>query len=299
MTPKDPTFKSYELNSLLVREPRSMLFVPGDDVPKLTKIPSLVADIIVADLEDAIAPHNKVMARQTLKDVLSRFDQMTISRIAVRVNPMESNYFEDELLLCGELGVRGLVIPKLENVEVVKVARQTMSRMGRTDTIIFGGIESLAGVRDCFTLLSGGLSGVYFGAEDFIEEMGGQRTHDGLEVLYARSQVVLAAKLAGIAAIDQAVTAVHDLDRFQVDAVQGRALGYTGKICLHPAQALACNDAFSPSPAEVERAQRIIASSETGGVQLLDGNMVDAVHVRAATRLLAKHTQIAEIKGGK
>jgi citrate lyase subunit beta/citryl-CoA lyase len=235
--------------------------------------------------------HNKTEATHSVKDALANFSQATLSRIAIRINSLESAYWEEDLLLCVELNIRGLVVPKLTDPEAVAVVRHSVSMTGRADALIFAGIESLAGVRDCFSLLSTGLNGVYFGAEDFIEDIGGHRTDDGLEVLYARSQVVLAAKLAGITAIDQAVTAVHDLDRFHADAALGRSLGYTGKICLHPGQALASNEVFAPSPTEVERAERIVASSETG-VQLLDGKMVDAVHLRAATRLLARHRQI-------
>jgi citrate lyase subunit beta/citryl-CoA lyase len=280
----------------LFDEPRSMLFVPGDDLAKLSKIPSLTADIIVVDLEDAIAAHHKAVARTTVNECLSQFDQSTLSRIAIRVNPTDTTGFEEDLLLCGELGVRGIIIPKLADAEIVTIARHSMSLMGRANTTVFAGIESLAGVRNCFTLLASGVNGVYFGAEDFVEEIGGLRTESGLEVLYVRSQVVLAAKLAGIAAIDQAVTAVHDIDQFRADAATGRALGYTGKICLHPAQATASNEVFSPSPGELERAQRIAAPGGAG-VQLVDGNMVDAVHRRAAKRLLARHQQILRDDG--
>lgn len=291
MTPPGSTRRSDAVAAALVREPRSMLFVPGGDPSKLAKIPALIADIVVVDLEDGVAINNKTEARHSVHDTLAHFDQATLSRVAVRINSMESTYWEDDLLLCGELNIGGLVVPKLANPEAVTVARHSMSMKGQSDTLYFAGIESLAGVRDCFSLLSTGLSGVYFGAEDFVEDIGGQRTDSGLEVLYARSQVVLAAKLAGIAAIDQAVIAVHDLDRFRVDAAIGKSLGYTGKICLHPKQALASNEVFVPSPAEIARAERIVATSETG-VQLLDGMMVDAVHLRAATRLLARHSQI-------
>lgn len=279
--------------AFLVSEPRSMLFVPGDDRDKLAKIPSLIADIIVVDLEDAVAPHRKVVARATVNESLANLDRSVLSHVAIRVNPEDANTFEEDLRLCGELGVRGVILPKLEDAEVVAAARRFMAMIGRRDTIFFAGIESLEGVRSCFSLVTTGVSGAYFGAEDFVAELGGQRTDEGLEVLYARSQVVLAAKLAGVAAIDQAVIAVHDLARFRADASLGRALGYTGKICLHPAQAHVSNEVFSPNPDEVARAQRIIATSETG-VQLVDGEMVDGVHQRAASRLLARNRQLTQ-----
>ncbi len=117
--------------------------------------------------------------------------------------------------------------------------------------------------------------------------MGGRRTAAGTEVLYARSQVALAARLAGVAALDQVVTAVRDDTAFRADAAQARALGYRGKLCIHPQQVPLAHEAFSPSETEVAHARRVIEAS-ADGVGLLDGEMVDDVHVRMARATLAR-----------
>jgi citrate lyase subunit beta/citryl-CoA lyase len=106
-------------------------------------------------------------------------------------------------------------------------------------------------------------------------------------VNYARSQVVLAARLAGVAALDQVVVAVHDEVAFRIEAQQARALGYRGKICLHPVQVGIAHEVFTSSDAEVAHAREVLAAAESG-VGLVDGQMVDAVHVSMARAVLAR-----------
>ena len=122
--------------------------------------------------------------------------------------------------------------------------------------------------------------GVYFGAEDFAVDMGARRTQAGGEVLYARSRVVLAAKAAGVPAIDQAVVHLRDDEQFRRDATSGRDLGYDGKICLLPRQVELANALFGPSEAEIDHARRLIAAYEAAkaagrGAIDFEGRMVD------------------------
>src|SRR5581483_9110114 len=116
---------------------------------------------------------------------------------------------------------------------------------------------------------------------------GGRRSADGQEVLFARSQVLLAAALAGVAAVDQAVVAVRDLVAFRTDASAGRDLGYAGKVCLHPDQVVVAREVFTPSAAEVAHARAVLAAG-AAGVAVVDGAMVDGVHVRMAQQVLAR-----------
>ena len=132
----------------------------------------------------------------------------------------------------------------------------------------------------------------YFGAEDFVADIGGVRTESNLEVLYARSRVVLAARITGVLPIDQVVPAFGDDARFLDDAAQGRALGYQGKLCIHPAQVPLANRAFSPSAEEVDRAQRLLAAYDAAVARgeaaiAFEGQMVDeplARHARAVVQ---------------
>jgi citrate lyase subunit beta/citryl-CoA lyase len=142
-------------------------------------------------------------------------------------------------------------------------------------------------VADARPLLAERPDAAYFGAEDYIADLGGRRSTAGTEVLYARSGVCLAAHLSGVAALDQAVVAVRDGEAFRVDAEQGREIGYRGKICLHPLQVELAHEIFTPSPAEVDHARAVLQAAEQG-VGVVDGQMVDAVHVTLARGVLAR-----------
>jgi citrate lyase subunit beta/citryl-CoA lyase len=127
-----------------------------------------------------------------------------------------------------------------------------------------------------------------FGAEDFITEMGGRRTPDGREVLFARSEVVLAARLRELIALDQVVVEVRDDTRFEADARAARDLGYDGKLCLTPRQVEQANAVFSPTAEELDHARRLIAAFEdakTGAIDF-EGRMVDEPMVKRARKLL-------------
>ena len=128
---------------------------------------------------------------------------------------------------------------------------------------------------------------VYFGAEDFITDMGGVRTEAGLEVLYARSRVALGARLAGVHAIDQIVPRFDDEERFLDDARAGRAIGYGGKLCIHPSQVPLANQVFSPSVEEIDHARRLVAAHDAAIARgeaaiAFEGQMVDEPMVRRA-----------------
>ena len=114
-----------------------------------------------------------------------------------------------------------------------------------------------------------------------------RRTDTGEEVLYARSKVMLAARLAGVGAIDQAVVAIRDDTRFVADAEAGKSIGYTGKICVHPRQVELAHQVFTPSPEEIEHARRVLEMAAEGA-GTVGGEMVDEVHVRMARRILAR-----------
>ena len=165
---------------------------------------------------------------------------------------------------------------------------------GEPTGFILAGIETMDGVANAYAVCSAHpmVAAVYFGAEDYISDIGGRRTAGGAEVLYARSQVVLAARRARVTAIDQAVIEIRDDVRFQEDAERGRDLGYEGKICLLPRQAALANAAFSPSHQEVEFCVRLIRAYEEAlakGLGTIDfeGRMVDGPLLKRAHGIVA------------
>ena len=264
--------------------PRSMLFLPADRPSMAAKIPAIDPDLAVLDLEDAVAAETKVAARAVLRESLADGSVLGSRPVVlVRVNEVDSPWFADDLALVhelGRLGPVGVVVPKVERAEDVARVRDAVP-----DAPLVVGIESGLGVLEVRSILAAGPDGCYFGAEDYVVDLGGRRTPGGAEVLYARSRVVLAARVSGCFAIDQAVVAVRDDDAFTGDAAQARDLGYGGKICLHPRQVELAHQLFTPTPAELEHARRVVAAA-AGGVGVVDGVMVDHVHVRQARALL-------------
>jgi citrate lyase subunit beta / citryl-CoA lyase len=276
---------------------RSMLFMPATRADMIAKIPRLAPDLAVADLEDAVPPAGKAAARQTATAAISALGPAAFNPAAlgpaapttvlVRVNPVGSPWFADDVAAAAGSGAAGIVVPKLATQRHVHEIRQALARHSWTGAVIVAGIETALGVADARALLASGLSGAYFGAEDYIADIGGRRTPGGDEVLYARSAVSLAAHLAGIPAVDQAVLDLADDEHFRADARRGQSLGYQGKICIHPRQVDLAHQAFTPAPDELEHARAVIAAAEAG-VAVVGGQMVDEVHVRMARATLAR-----------
>jgi citrate lyase subunit beta/citryl-CoA lyase len=266
---------------------RSLLFVPGGRPDLVAKAPRWCADAIVIDLEDAIAPPGKDAARSVAVAAINDLGPLARTAILVRVNPAGTPWWGPDLAALSECRADGVVLPKLSSVWGIEDARRRLAAVGRSDALLLGGIETAAGVANARVLIAEGLTAAYFGAEDYTADVGGRRTPAGLEVLYARSEVCLAARLAGVAAIDQAVIAVSDQEHFRVDAEAGRAIGYGGKICIHPAQVALAHQVFTPSVSEISHARAVLAAASTG-VAVVDGEMVDEVHVGMARAVLRR-----------
>jgi citrate lyase subunit beta/citryl-CoA lyase len=255
--------------------------MPGTKPAMAAKIPAIAPDAAVVDLEDAVPAAQKDEARAAAVAALAGFDPGPVTTVLVRVNPSSSPWFADDLAAVAGLGGAGVVLPKYESAAEVERLR---ARLG-PDVPVVVGLETVRGVADCRELLHADVDAVYFGAEDYIADIGGRRTERGDEVLYPRSEVRLAAFLGGVAAIDQAVVSIRDDRRFREDAGQGRAIGYTGKICVHPRQVELAHEVFTPAPEEVAHARAVLAAAGAG-VAVVDGQMVDDVHVRLARAVL-------------
>jgi citrate lyase subunit beta / citryl-CoA lyase len=263
---------------------RSLLFVPGHRLELLAKVPRWQPDAVVIDLEDAVAEPDKDAARQAMAQA-----DLTVpgSPVLIRVNAPGTPWHDDDVKACVGSSVASIVVPKAEDLEVLAGLQQRLEGSGREIGLLLG-IESALGVARARELLATpGVDGAYFGAEDFLADMGGRHSANGLEVLYARSEVVLAGRLAGVPVIDQAVVAVEDDAAFTADAEEGRALGYAGKLCVHPRQVPLAHAAFSPTDTEVAAARRVLEAT-ADGVAVVDGQMVDAVHIRLARQVIER-----------
>lgn len=272
--------------------PRSLLFVPGNRADMIGRASRWAPDALVVDLEDAVPAGEKPAARASALAGIAELDRAeldraeldrTASTVLVRVNPASSPWFADDVRAALDARADGVVLPKYEHRAEVAELRRLLPK----GALIVVGLETARGVLACRDLLDGQVNAVYFGAEDYIADLGGRRTMAGAEVLYARSEVRLAARVAGITAIDQAVVAIRDGQRFVVDAEEGRAIGYAGKICVHPAQVALAHQVFSPTPEELDHARAVLRAAAEG-VGVVDGQMVDEVHVRMARTVLSR-----------
>jgi len=278
---------------------RSLFFAPANRPELLEKFPRIPADCFVIDLEDGTPLADKIEARQRLQERIDKLRTAAPSlRLFVRTNGTQTEFYEEDLRAVVSCSVDGIVLPKIENADDVRRMADSLDRRGRPPAVI-GGIESMIGLLrvEALAEASCGLVAVYFGAEDLASEIQARRTPAGLEVLYGRSRVVLAARAFDIEPIDQAVLEVRDDGRFTTDANLGRDLGYGGKICLLPRQVALAHRAFSPTEEEISRAERIVSGYEEAirrglGTIDLDGQMIDGPLLKRARRILDVAAQV-------
>ena len=278
---------------------RSWLIAPANRPEYINKFPSLGADCSVMDLEDGTPEQHKETARRDLSAMVTQLRGKGMAQgVYVRVNHPRSAHFEADLQAVRASDADGVCVPKLGSVaelratvELLKPGEDARQRPFK----IIGGIESAMGVLNVTEIAFGDtrLVGLYFGAEDFATDLlGARRTREGLEVLYARSRIVLAAKAARLCAIDQGVLEIHDDERFTYDSEQARNLGYDGKVCLNPRQVALANLLFSPSQEEVDFSRRLIEASraaEARGIGTIDfeGRMIDGPLLKRCEHILA------------
>lgn len=290
---------------------RSLLFAPGNRRDLIAKFPRAGADAVAIDLEDGTPEGEKGSARAALGEVIAGLRAQELRALLfVRTNPSASPHAGADVTAALEAGVDGLIIPKLGTVadlqQLGALVSGSRQQPTRRPLALIGMIETMAGVLNAPSIATASatgtavsmpaglpaLQGLAFGGEDFISEIGGRRTPGGREVLYARSRVVLAARAAGLTALDQVVVDIRDDGQFERDANEGRNLGYGGKMCLLPRQVDLANAVFSPSPDEIAWSRRLVeacaaADIEGRGVIELDGRMVDAPLLKRSQDVLA------------
>ena len=273
----------------LPRRLRSILFAPAVRPDLVAKTPRAGADAVVIDLEDATPVNAKDDARAALADLVDAI--RAEAAVLVRVNDLDTPWFTADLAAL-PAGLAGVVVPKVETVSGLDTVTAALADAGHLGLPVLAGLETALGVADARPLLAHpAVAAAYFGAEDFIADMGGVRTGSNAEVAHARGAVALAARLAGVRVVDQVVADFRDDDRFRREATEARAMGYAGKLCIHPGQVGLANDAWTPTEAEIDDARRLLAAYEeasAGGVAAIDfeGRMVDEPVAAQARRLL-------------
>jgi citrate lyase subunit beta/citryl-CoA lyase len=282
---------------------RSWLFVPGDSERKMAKAAASGADVLILDLEDSVAAANTAAARGLVQDYLKSRPDRTAQKLWVRINPLQTPMALADLAGIMPGGPDGILLPKPESAgDVVTLghyldAFEAASGLERGTTRIMPvATETALGMFQlgAYRGLTPRLAGLTWGAEDLAAALGAG-TNRGADGAYshtyemARSLCLLGAVAAGVAPIDTITGDFRDKDLIERETLDGRRLGFRGKIAIHPDQVPIINRAFTPTEAELAQARRIVAAFADAGTGTvgLDGQMLDMPHLKQAQNLLA------------
>ena len=288
-----------------------MLFTPGNNLRMIDKISRLETDAVILDLEDAVPILDKETARIFIRDSIStdekkgRDDPFPYLKandgpyVYVRINSLQSNLYNDDLDYVVVKGLDGVVIPKSETKEDIAKIDKTLvkaeakSRIKRGSISLIPLIETAKGVVNVYDIAKSSerVVALGFGAVDFSADVKMQPSNSGIELLYPRSSISIAAHACGVQPIDTPWVNVQDTDGLIKDCETAKKLGFTGKLAIHPLQLNTINIAFSPSESEIGYAKKIVesfnkaAKSGVGAISL-NGKMIDYASLRQAKEVL-------------
>ena len=285
---------------------RSLLFVPGNREDMLSKAGSLPADALVPDLEDSVPLKEKERAREIVGQVVRTLAQRG-QAVIPRINALDTGLAADDLaaVVCAE--VYGVSVGKVESPWEIVQLSSILDVLEKKAGLQVGHIRIIPWLEGAkaimlayeIALSSPRIVGVAFGAEDFSNDMGIQRTEEGDEVAFPRARVAVAAHAAEVLGFDTPYVNFRDPEGLQRDVQVALRLGFKGKFAIHPSQLDAINSMFSPSSEEIEYARRVVeafeeAESRGSGATSLDGKMIDVPIVKRARNLLAQADLIAD-----
>jgi citrate lyase subunit beta / citryl-CoA lyase len=298
-----------------IRIRRSLLYVPGDREAMIAKAAQRGADGLILNLEDAVAPGKKELARNAVAQALAALD-FGRAEVIVRINPLDAEIGYRDLLTIAPAKPDAILLPKVGSPEEVCIAAWTLARLEEMHGLLTGSIRLMCMIESASGVLAAAqiagchprVAALLFGAADYSAEVGCAITPDGDPpsgdppsgglLLHAQSQIVLASRAAGIDAIDTPHMRLDDPDGLARSSLRARQLGFDGKSAIHPGQIGAINSAFSPTSEQIAWAERVLAALPGGdeahlGVAVLDGQLIEAPHLARARRILSLQAQIA------
>jgi citrate lyase subunit beta/citryl-CoA lyase len=286
--------------ALTARPRRSVLYTPGSNQRALDKGREIGADALILDLEDAVAPDAKETARRQIVGTV-KAGGYGHRELAIRVNGLETPWGADDLQAVATAGAEAVLLPKVESAAMVEEAERRLRQAGAPESLrLWCMMETPLGILNAKEIAgaSGRLDCLVMGTSDLVKDLRAAHTALRLPVLTALSLVLLAARAHGLAALDGVHLDLADDEGFRLHCLQGKELGFDGKTLIHPKTVPVANEIFAPSPAEVAQAERIIAAhaaalAEGKGVVLLDGKLIENLHVESARRLMAEAKAIA------
>ena len=288
------------------RPRRSALYFPATNAKAIAKARSLPTDIVIIDLEDSVAPEAKETARQQVVDAVKAGGFGT-REVFIRVNGVDTPWHADDLSAAAHAAPDAILVPKVSSAEALEMIGRRLLDMGtnhktriwamiETPLAIFNILSIAAAARDSETRLSG----FVMGTNDLAKDTRARLVPGRAPMLPWLSMSIAAARVHGIDILDGVYNDIGNADGFIKECAQGVEFGFDGKTLIHPNQIEPCNKAFSPSPAEVEQARKMIAAfdlpeNKGKGVVSIDGRMVERLHADMARRTVA----IADTIAGK
>jgi citrate lyase subunit beta/citryl-CoA lyase len=260
------------------------LFVPGNRPDRCDKALATRADAVIVDLEDAVTPADKIAARASFA-AWYRAANFVPERVLLRINDQSTPWFDEDIAVINETGVRGIVLPKTESAAHIERIASVLP----ADGFVIALVETAKGIVEVDTLARASrLQRIAFGTLDYALDL--DLTGDDRGLLYPACRIVLASRAAGIASPIAGVTPdIADEPKLLADLAFGRACGFGAKLCIHPKQVDAVHAAMHPTEAEIAWARRVAAAVESGaGAIQLDGKMVDKPVIAKAMRILAR-----------
>lgn len=273
---------------------RSVLYIPGSKERALEKAKGLAVDAIIFDLEDAVAPDEKETARQTLAAQLGASDYGHRMRI-VRINALDTAWGQDDARAVAAMSCDAILLPKTESRADIEAVSTLVP--GKP---VWCMMETPLGILNALEIATTpGVEGLVLGTNDLAKDIGCATGGDRMALITALQTCLLAARVAGVACVDGVYNAFKDGDGLTAECEQGRALGMDGKTLIHPAQIEIANRIYAPSEAQIDLAMRQIeafeaAESQGEGVAVVDGSIVENLHVETARAVLAKAAAVKE-----
>ena len=277
---------------------RSLLFVPGNRSDMLEKASTADTDILVPDMEDSVPDNEKSNARSLISEKLETLSGKNQS-IVPRVNALDTGLTFDDIHAVVNSKTYGISVGKIESSWDIKEVSKILSQIESEKSVELGSTKIIAWIESASAIVnvnsiasaSDRMLGIAFGGEDFTNDMGIQRSETGIEILYPRSVVAVAAKAAVITAIDTPYVNFRDNDGLEQEIKSVLPLGFKAKFAIHPGQLQSINNLFSPSEEAIEYAKKVIevfeeAERNGSGATSLDGKMIDVPVVKRARNLL-------------
>ena len=289
--------------SKTARPRRSVLYMPGSNARALEKGRSLPADGLILDLEDAVAPDAKEAARGQIRDAV-KGGGYGRRELIVRTNGLTTPWGRDDVAAAATFGADAILLPKVESADTVRQAEAIMDANGAPKSLsVWCMMETPLGMLHAeeIAFASPRVGGFVMGTSDLAKDLNAAHTRERLPMITSLGLCLLAARAAGIAILDGVHLDLNDDEGFAYSCKQGRELGFDGKTLIHPKTIDAANEAFAPSESEVAWARKIIAAhaeaeKQGKGIVLVDGKLIENLHVIGARRMVALAEAIDAMK---